>query len=95
MPFCCCCGSGGILFDLLKAILVLPWQLVIAARRRSALEDVAQRCREAGAQEVHIVVVDFALEEDCSRLIAEVCIIFQCLRNAGSSLEAYGFNLNG
>eukprot|EP00048_Salpingoeca_helianthica_P020464 m.6698 g.6698 ORF g.6698 m.6698 type:complete len:325 (+) comp4844_c0_seq1:33-1007(+) len=46
-------------------------RIVIAARRREALEKVAENCRAAGAKEVHVVAVDFSDESNCTHLINE------------------------
>lgn len=64
-----CGASTGIGAETAVLYARLGARLVIAARRQAALEEVATRCREAGAAEVHVVAVDFADEEQCRQFI--------------------------
>lgn len=56
--------------------------LVIAARRRELLEEVASICRAAGS-ECAAMITDVSLREDCDRLIAEAGRVDVLVNNAG------------
>ena len=56
--------------------------LVLAARRRNLLEEVAALCRGEGAECV-VVVADVSERQDCERLIAEAGRIDVLINNAG------------
>lgn len=56
--------------------------LVLAARRRNLLEEVAALCRAEGA-ECAVVVADVGLRQDCDRLLAEAGRVDVLVNNAG------------
>lgn len=59
--------------------------LVLAARRRDPLEEVAARCRAAGV-ECRPVVADVSLQQDCQRLIDEAGPVDILVNNAGFAI---------
>lgn len=56
--------------------------LVLAARRAAELEEIAARCRAAGA-ECRAVVTDVTSEEDCRRLVEAASRVDVLVNNAG------------
>ena len=67
------------------AALAFAWRgarLVIAARRRDLLEEVARDCRARGA-ECHTIVADVSKREDCIRLVQEAGRVDVLVNNAG------------
>ncbi len=51
------------------------YELVLVARRKAQLEEVAQACLEAGAGGSHILVADLADSQACLALVEEACNI--------------------
>src|SRR6478609_4557343 len=56
--------------------------VVLAARRREKLEEVAAACRAVGVQAT-VVATDVSLRDDCQRLIASVPQVDILVSNAG------------
>src|SRR5436305_2807521 len=59
--------------------------LVLAARRRELLEEVAVACRALGV-ECHVVVTDVTKHEDCARLIETAGDVDVLVNNAGFAI---------
>ncbi len=66
-------------------------KLVLAARSAGQLAQVQTECQALGAQ-VHLVVCDVCVEQDCSKLIQEAIAVYQTIdvliNNAGISMRA-------
>lgn len=62
-------ASSGIGEQLAYEYSKLGARLVITARRELLLQDVAQKCRDFGAKQVEVFVVDMSKAEDRNRLI--------------------------
>src|SRR5438067_1444363 len=71
--------------------------LVLAARDENNLNRVAEQCRQSGVR-VHTVRTDVSLENECSRLMAEVANTFGridfLINNAGISMRALFKDVN-
>jgi short-subunit dehydrogenase len=84
-------ASDGIGAELARQLSADKPKLVLAARRRDALEAVARQCEEAGAQTL-CVVTDVSIEADCRALIAATIARFgridALVNNAGVSMHA-------
>ena len=63
-------ASDGIGAELARQLAVAKPKLVLAARRRDALEAVARDCEANGAQTL-VVPTDVSVETDCRALIAK------------------------
>jgi short-subunit dehydrogenase len=63
-------ASSGLGASLAEAFAAAGAQLVMFARSAPALEEVAQRCRQAGADPL-VVVGDVTEADDCRRLVEE------------------------
>ena len=61
-------ASDGIGAELARQLAPLRPKLVLAARRRDALDAVAADCRAAGAETL-VVVADVGVEADCAALV--------------------------
>ncbi|HEX7190801.1 MAG TPA: SDR family NAD(P)-dependent oxidoreductase, partial [Thermoanaerobaculia bacterium] len=59
--------------------------LVLAARRREKLEEVAEACRALGVRAT-VVVTDVSVREDCEQLIASVPRVDILVSNAGFAI---------
>lgn len=84
-------ASDGIGAELARQLSADKPKLVLAARRRGALEGVAMQCESAGAQTL-CVVTDVSVEADCRALIAATVEKFggidALVNNAGVSMHA-------
>jgi len=84
-------ASDGIGAELARQLAVDEPNLVLAARRRDALEAVALQCEAAGAK-TFCVVTDVSVEADCRALIAATVKKFDridaLVNNAGVSMHA-------
>ena len=84
-------ASDGIGADLARQLSADKPRLVLAARRRDALEAVARQCDAAGAETL-CVVTDVSVEADCRMLIDATVKKFGCIdalvNNAGVSMHA-------
>ena len=84
-------ASDGIGAELARQLSTDKPMLVLAARRRDALNAVAQQCEAAGAQTL-CVVTDVSVEADCRALIAATVEKFgridALVNNAGVSMHA-------
>ncbi len=84
-------ASDGIGAELARQLSADKPKLVLAARRRDALEAVARQCDAAGAQTL-CVVTDVSVEADCRALIAATVERFgridALVNNAGVSMHA-------
>ncbi|MCE2678842.1 MAG: SDR family oxidoreductase [Burkholderiales bacterium] len=85
-------ASEGIGAELALALAAKGNKLVLAARRREALEDVAQRCRAVGAQ-VWVVPCDVSVQAQCTSLIdtavASMGGLDVLVNNAGVSMHGW------
>ena len=84
-------ASDGIGAELARQLSADKPRLVLAARRRDALEAVARQCDAAGAETL-CVVTDVSVEADCRMLIDATVKKFGCIdalvNNAGVSMHA-------
>ena len=84
-------ASDGIGAELARQLSADKPTLVLAARRRDALNAVARQCEAAGAQTL-CVVTDVSVEADCRALIAATVEKFgridALVNNAGVSMHA-------
>ncbi len=84
-------ASDGIGAELARQLAHDKPKLVLAARRREALEEVARACEARGAQTL-IVPTDVGIESDCRALIAKAAEHFGAIdvlvNNAGVSMHA-------
>ncbi len=84
-------ASDGIGAELARQLSVDKPKLVLAARRRDALEAVARQCEAVGAT-TFCVVSDVSIEADCRTLIAATVEKFEridaLVNNAGVSMHA-------
>ena len=84
-------ASDGIGAELARQLSADKPKLVLAARRRDALEAVAKQCDSAGAQTL-CVVTDVSVEADCRALIIATLEKFGridvLVNNAGVSMHA-------
>ena len=84
-------ASDGIGRGLAERLAPFKTRLVLAARNRSKLNEVATQCRELGAS-VIVVPTDVAVETDCKALIDAACNEFGeidiLINNAGISMWA-------
>ena len=84
-------ASDGIGAELARQLSADKPKLVLAARRRDALEAVARHCKTAGAETL-CVVTDVSVEADCRALIATSIEKFSridaLVNNAGVSMHA-------
>jgi short-subunit dehydrogenase len=84
-------ASDGIGAELAKQLAAFKPKLVLAARRREALDVVAKACEARGAQ-VLVVPTDVSIEADCRALIAKAVEQFGAIdmlvNNAGVSMHA-------
>ena len=84
-------ASDGIGAELARQLAADKPTLVLAARRRDALDSVARQCEAAGAQTL-CVVTDVSVEADCRALIAATVEKFgridALVNNAGVSMHA-------
>src|SRR5271169_4250488 len=84
-------ASQGIGKALCLAVAREGPRLVLAARDKDALQGVAKRCRELGAETL-VRATDVSRQEDCDRLVAEAIERFGTvdvlLNNAGASMWA-------
>lgn len=84
-------ASDGIGAELARQLAAFKPKLVLAARRRDALEVVAKACEAKGAQ-VHVVPTDVTIESQCRALIDESARHFGAIdmlvNNAGVSMHA-------
>ena len=84
-------ASDGIGAELARQLSVDKPKLVLAARRRDALEAVARQCEAVGAT-TFCVVTDVSVEADCRTLIAATVKKFgqidALVNNAGVSMHA-------
>jgi short-subunit dehydrogenase len=84
-------ASDGIGAELARQLSVFKPRLVLAARRRDALEVVAKACEARGAQTL-VVPTDVAIESQCRALIDEAAKHFGAINilvnNAGVSMHA-------
>jgi short-subunit dehydrogenase len=84
-------ASDGIGAELAKQLAVWQPKLVLAARRREALEVVAKGCQAKGAQCL-VVPTDVSIETDCRELIDQAVREFGAIdvlvNNAGVSMQA-------
>lgn len=85
-------ASEGIGAALAQALAAKGNKLVLAARRREALEDVAQACRAMGAQ-VWVVPCDVSVQSQCTSLIdtavASMGGLDVLVNNAGVSMHGW------
>jgi len=65
-----CGASYGIGADIAYEFAKAKAKVVIAARSKSKLDAVAQRCRELGASEVHVIPADFNTMAGSKALVA-------------------------
>lgn len=83
-------ASDGIGAELARQLSADKPKLVLAARRRDALEAVARQCDAAGAETL-CVVTDVSVEADCRMLIDATVKKFGCIdalvNNAGVSMH--------
>jgi short-subunit dehydrogenase len=84
-------ASDGIGAELARQLATDKPKLVLAARRRETLEEVARACEARGAQTL-IVPTDVGIESDCRALIAKAAEHFGAIdalvNNAGVSMHA-------
>ncbi len=84
-------ASDGIGAELARQLSADKPKVVLAARRRDALEAVARQCEAAGAETL-CVVTDVSVEADCRALIAETVERYEridaLVNNAGVSMHA-------
>jgi short-subunit dehydrogenase len=84
-------ASDGIGAELARQLAPFKPKLVLAARRREALDVVAKECEAKGAQTL-IVPTDVSIEADCRALIAKTVERFggidAIVNNAGVSMQA-------
>jgi len=84
-------ASDGIGAELARQLSVDKPRLVLAARRRDALDAVARQCETAGAETL-CAVTDVSVEADCRALIATTVKKFgridALVNNAGVSMHA-------
>jgi len=84
-------ASDGIGAELARQLAAERPRLVLAARRRDALETVASQCEAKGASTL-IVPTDVSVESDCRALIAAAMAKFgridALVNNAGVSMHA-------
>lgn len=66
-----CGASYGIGADIAYNLAKSNAKLVISARSRDKLEKVAERCRELGAAEVHVIPADFSTMSGSKALVEE------------------------
>ncbi|MBL8308993.1 MAG: SDR family oxidoreductase [Burkholderiales bacterium] len=85
-------ASDGIGAELARQLAAEQAHLVLAARRRDALNVVAQHCERLGATTL-VVPTDVSIEADCRALIAATVERFgridTLVNNAGVSMHAY------
>jgi short-subunit dehydrogenase len=85
-------ASDGIGAELARQLAAEGPKLVLAARRRDALEIVARDCEAKGATAL-VVPTDVGIESDCRALIAKAVEHFGAVdilvNNAGVSMHAY------
>ncbi len=84
-------ASDGIGAELARQLATFKPKLVLAARRREALEIVAKDCKASGAQTL-VVPTDVSIESECRALIDQAVQRFGAIdvlvNNAGVSMHA-------
>lgn len=70
-------ASSGIGAGTAKRMAELHCRLALVGRSKSALEEVANECREKGATDVVVIIKDLSIPEACREAIATTVNHFQ------------------